>query len=404
MAAALVLLVLLVTPASALAANGSIAGTVTATAGGALLTEIEVCAYELGEEEIFECAETDFDGTYSIERLAPADYKVEFWPPAGVNLSPEYYDNKTSWSDADLVGVADGAETPGIDAALEEGGWIEGQVVDAGTKLGLEEIVACAFPIDETGFGRCAVTAADGSYEILGLRTDSYEVGFFPLEEEGEYLSQYYDGKSFWFEATPVLVTAGAGVDEIDAALQKAGRVAGTVTDALSSAGVGSSLVCLLDAFEGEIFECDFTGPGGKYEIGEVPAGTYKAWFSPDIPEWELEDDYFQQFYNGKPSFAQANPIAVGSGAVVSGIDARLVSRKAPPSAARPVTPPAITAPVKPRPPIVKRCPKGKRKVKRNGKVRCVKKGKRKKHEGRAAGRANTERQVAGRPLVPHRP
>ncbi len=399
-AATLALLGAVIAPASALGAGGSISGTVTASAGGAPLAEIEVCAYELGENENFECTETGLDGAYSIEELAAGDYKVEFWPPADVNLSPEFYDGKASWGEADVVEVTAGADIPGTDAALEEGGWIEGQVVDAGSKLGLEGIFTCAFPIDETGFGRCGVTAADGTYAILGLPTDSYEVAFFPFEEESEYLTQYFDGKSFWYEATPVAVTVGAGVEEIDAQLLKAGRVTGTVTDALSGAGIGFSLVCLLDAFEGEIFDCVFTGPGGKYAIEGVPAGTYKAWFSPDIPEWELEDDYFQQFYNAKPSFAQANPIAVGTGALVSGIDARLLSRKAPPAQA--AAPPA--APAKPAPPRRRLCPKGKRKVKRHGKVRCVRKGHRKKHRGPAGRRSSAERSVAGRPLVPHRP
>jgi hypothetical protein len=332
-------------------------------------------------------------------RSGCGNYKVEFWPPSPLNYVPQYFNAKSSWQQADQVAVTNGNDTPNINAALEEGGWIEGRAIDAVSKAGIKGLFVCASPIDETGFGRCALTDSSGDYEIIGLATDTYEVVFFP-EEEGasEYLFQFYKGKANFSEATPVSVTAGSGISGIGAEMKKGGKITGTVTDAASGAGIKASFVCLLPASEPEVLGCTVTGGSGGYSIAGLPPGAYKVWFSPDGTESaEIEDDYFQQFYNAKPSFAQADPVNVSAGVVVSGIDAHLVSRKAPP-----VARPAPTLPAA----VVKhkrhRCHKGQRKVKRKGKFRCVKIHHRKKHHGhRSAGHGRLYRPAAHRSLLP---
>jgi hypothetical protein len=200
----------------------------------------------------------------------------------------------------------------------------------------------------------------------------SYEL--FAFEESGAYEGAIYPG--------PVSVSAGMATPGVDFELSKGGQIAGTITDALSGAAIRFSWVCARDAVDGEIHRCDYSDGSGHYAIGGLPTGTYKVWFSPDVPAWEEEDDYFQQYYNGAPTFAGATGVSVIAPGVVAGIDARLVSRHAPPAppaagAAPPVAgaapPPPAAKTVRPRP----RCGKGKRLIKRKGKARCVKKVKR---------------------------
>jgi hypothetical protein len=382
MFAAAVALVLAV-PAAALAA-GSISGNVTAASGGAAITGVEVCAWDTGGSEDFKCAETGADGTYSLTGLSAGSYKVEFWPFGGDYIF-QYYDGKSTWSEATPVTVNDGADTPGIDAALAEGGRITGRVTDAISKVGIGGIVACAGLVGEEA-GRCAEAGANGEYTIHGLVTGTYEVFFFdPGEEEGsgEYLPQTFRAGV----RELVSVTAGATTFGVDAALTKAGGIAGTVSDSLSGAGIGASTVCLRQAAGGAIEDCVRTNGAGRYAIGGLAAGSYKVWFSPDVPAWEEEDDYFQQYFSGAGTFALATPVAVVPPAVTVGIDARLVSRKAPPVV--PVPPAAV--------PVAKakkqHCRKGLKRIRLKGKKRCVRIH-RKRH--RSGGGKHRDRRVGG--------
>jgi Carboxypeptidase regulatory-like domain len=199
-----------------------------------------------------------------------------------------------------------------------------------------------------------------------------------------------------------VNVTAGSATGSIDAEMKKGGKITGTVTDAASGAGIKASFVCLLPAGEPEVIGCTVTGGSGGYSMVGLPPGAYKVWFSPDGTESaEIEDDYFQQFYNAKPTFAQADPINVPAGGVASGIDAHLVSRKAAPVVRPPA--PTLTAPV------VKKirhkplhCHKGHRKVRKKGKARCAKIHHRRRHHAHhSAGRGRLYRPAAHRSLLP---
>lgn len=204
------------------AAAGSISGAVTTASDGEPFEGAEVCAEETGGEG-FDCTTTDTAGEYTLPSLPAGSYKVEFWTPSALNYVIQFFDAKLSWQAADSVTVANGADTPDIDAALEKGGQIKGRAIDAVSKAGIQGIFVCAYPIDEVGTGRCGLTDPTGAYTISGLATDSYEVGFYTEESEAaDYLTQYYDGKASWFEATPVSVTAGSVRTGVDAEMRLA--------------------------------------------------------------------------------------------------------------------------------------------------------------------------------------
>ncbi|MET0306317.1 MAG: carboxypeptidase-like regulatory domain-containing protein [Solirubrobacterales bacterium] len=363
----------LAAPTAAFAA-GSISGTVTAaTPPSDPLEGVEVCAHRALSYDI-DCTVTGSSGEYTVADLVDGSYRVEFWPEESSNYIPQYFEEKFSWEEADIVVVEGGADVPNVDAALEEGGWIEGRVVDSVSKTGVADVRVCASPIDHFGFSRCAVTGSSGDYVLLGLATDSYMVGFVPVEGgvSDDYVWQFYDGWDSWFEPTPVAVSAGLGTTGIDAALERPGQIVGTVTDAASGSAIGSSRVCLFKLKENVEPWCTNTDNNGHYSFEGLSGGAYKVWFSPEDPIRGEEDDYFQQYYNGKSTFAEADTVFVGAGGTTPGIDARLVSRNpAPPTlSAAPLT--HIT-PVKPRHKPRKHCRKGQRKVKKRGKVRCVK-------------------------------
>lgn len=373
------LLVLLPGPAPALA-SGSISGTVTSAYTGNPLGGIEICAYAIPSEES-KCALSSTGssgevGEYAISGLASGTYKVEFWDPGEApGLAPEFFSAKHSWEEADPVLVSDGADTPNIDASMERSGWIEGWTVDADSNESVAGVLVCAIPIIEPAFTRCREVGWNGWYRIDGLGGGQYEVAFLPYEKESlEYLPQYYNDEPSQTSADLVTVTSGQGTGEIDAHLHLGGEITGTVSDAASGTAIGSTNVCVLEAaVPEEPFACTKTEGNGKYELYGLPTGSYKVWFSPDVPAWKEEDNYVQQYYNGKSSFAEADLIAVTAGQLTQGIDARLSSPLA--AAIQPtIAPPTAPAPTSTQPPPTrkKHCRKGQRKVRRKGRVRCV--------------------------------
>jgi hypothetical protein len=218
----------------------------------------------------------------------------------------------------------------GLPAAgeAEETGAIGGTVTAEGGGV-LEGVNVCAYATGDpsTSLG-CQLTDPTGSYEIAGLAAGQYTVEFTP-PAPAKYLKQFYSGAASVDQATSVAVTAGAVTPAIDATLVKVppspGAIAGTVKAEGGGALEGVN-VCIYGAgAPGVPIECKLTGPTGKYEVIELPAGQYTVEFTPPAPA-----KYFTQFYSGAVSVDQATLVEVTAGALTPGIDATLV--KVPPS------------------------------------------------------------------------
>jgi len=114
--AAVLIAVVALPGVAAAAPTGSIAGKVTASAGGSPIAGIEVCAIGDQPGEIEACAVTASSGEYAIGALPDGSYEVFFFSPAGSGL------NYIGSSYPHAVIVANGADTPHIDAALAKKG------------------------------------------------------------------------------------------------------------------------------------------------------------------------------------------------------------------------------------------------------------------------------------------
>lgn len=375
----------LMAPASAEAApTGSIAGAVTDAKTHAGIEGVEVCAYRLGgfeegeEGSGFVCELTGSTGAYVIEELEPGEYEVEFWPGAQTYFG-QYYE--------DFVTVAAGPVT-GVDAELEPSAGVTGTVTAAGQPV--EEALVCAWPlveIEEEEGGRCAETSADGSYGIWRLRPNDYRVEF---RGGGNLAPQYYDHKGHWSEATPVTAALGTTKSGVDATLVPGGEIRGAV---VSSGGttLPEILVCAIEA-AGTVEQCDETGIFGQYALGPLASGPYKVGFSVELGREFFgeeaflgEKDGFQtRFYNERTSLAAADPVGLVAPAVISGIDARLISSNPPAAVVLPAAAPTISTAVHK---TTLRCKSGFRKKKVKGKQRCVKIKKRHHRKHRAHAR-----------------
>jgi Carboxypeptidase regulatory-like domain len=308
-------------PALTPSGTAQIKGKVTSAATTEPLEGIEVCA---SDEAVFECRETGATGEYDISGLPAGSYVVSFAVPfeRHLNYLYQYYNDKTSAAEATPVVLATGAMAAGINAALHSGGQITGKVTDAVTKAAVEGIEVCATRRGSGEFVEgCAPSNASGEYDVVGLFSGEYTVSFrLPYESNLNYLTQYYNGKAAAGEADPVAVTAGSTTPNINAALNKGGQISGKVTDASTKAAVAEIQVCAYDGPEGS-GRCSKTNGSGEYDIGGLATGEYRVEF---LPPSGSNLNYLRQYYNGKASSGEAEPVSVTVGSSTPNINAAL--------------------------------------------------------------------------------
>jgi hypothetical protein len=384
---------LLVAPTLAAAANGSIAGEVTeAAAGHAAIEGAQVCAVGLGPDEDFGCDSTDVAGVYEITGLTPDDYLVAFQAQDQGYLI-QYFDHASSFEDADEVTVASGVQTPNIDGELIEGGRLEGTVVDAVSKAGIEDVEVCAYleeAPEKFEFGGCAEPDSNGDYEIGGLVDGDYVVEFWAFDRD--YVFVFYDDALFLDQAARVPVAAGSPATGVDAELEKGGRIAGTVINAANGLPLEEIEVCAREgAAPNRYLRCTGTNSTGQYAIRGLRTGSYKVEFT----QWDSAFAHILgiQFYNGASTLATAQSVAVTAPGTTLGIDARFGM------------PPVVIPPTPPPPPVVhpaakKTCKKGFKKKTVKGKPRCVK---RKKHRRKGKGAKHRVGRALFEPAPPPR-
>jgi Carboxypeptidase regulatory-like domain len=358
-------------PGLAFAANGSISGTVTNTSHFGI-EGVEVCAWGFEPTEDEGCDVTSSTGDYSIAGLTPGEYAVEFWPLT-VNYVPQWYNGKSFAEMPDGVTVSSGADTPGIDAELMPGGEIKGRVVsDAPANPPLKGIPVIAFNLTGEEVLE-AETNANGEYSIDRVSPGTYKVEFFDFA--GNYVTQYWNEESFWEEADTFTVAAEGVKTGIDAEMKRAGFISGRLSDSLSGVPLNHIEVCAQNPVNAEFISCADSGPTGEYRLGRLPEGPSKVVF---VPEFFAEGEespsgYETQYYNGKATFAAADPINVVEAGLVPNIDARLVNLHPPKI---PTATPLLPSPLLPAPPHPRhtlKCKKGFHKKKVKGKQRCMK-------------------------------
>ncbi len=259
---------------AAMVEAGKVTGKVTNSASKAVVSGIEVCPQTVSGGYVEQCTTTNSNGEYTITGLSPGEYKIEFYSNSGAYFT-QYYNGKTSVSEASVIAVSAASTTSGIDAAMVEGGKITGKVTSAASKAGIEGVQICAET--QTFFGQCATTNAAGEYTLSGLSSGEYSVRFEP--NSGNYLSQYYNDKSAKSEATLVAVADSTTTSGINAALAAGGQIKGTVTSAATKAAVADIEVCA-ESHSGEFFQrCATTTETGEYDIEGLPTGEYVVSF-----------------------------------------------------------------------------------------------------------------------------
>jgi hypothetical protein len=210
---------------------------------------------------------TDSNGSYSIHPLPTGDYAVEFTCGGGRGYGScvtQWYNNKPSPEQADLVSVTQGSETSGIDATMVRAATIAGHLTDL---QGSPAAGDCVTAWSDTQPANTFIDASDetGSYELTGLPPDTYTVSFGGCDYQDPYPTRWYNGKSDQASADRLVLSEGEAATGIDAVTPKLDHLA--VSPSFSSIAAGGSQTYTVEGF-------DKYGNGlGSYASPSMPSG-----------------------------------------------------------------------------------------------------------------------------------
>jgi hypothetical protein len=271
-------------------------------------------------------SETDENGNYRIRYLMPGKYRLVIWVPQWV---AEFYQDQTSYEEANLVVVDGGEEANGIDFDLVRAGSISGHVTDdspAITPIPGIWVGSCRADVSEDDWGispycRGAETDEDGYYEIQGLAPGDYRVVIW----DPAWVAEFYEDAPFYDDASLVPVEGGQETSSIDFDLTQAGFIAGRVTD--DSPGMTPIPGIWVDACREDVPDEEWgsspfcsgaeTDGDGFYEIQTLAPGDYRVviWEAPGCRG---------EFFDDKWPYAQADLVTVNPGDTTGGVDFQL--------------------------------------------------------------------------------
>ena len=286
--------------------GGSISGVVTRQSDGSPVANADVWA------NTFNCCEggngtsTAADGSYTIPRLGPGEYRVRV-RPREEGLVGEFYASTTDWSEAVEVEVTAGADQPNIDFTLDSGGTIAGTVTEADGASPISGVYVYATDYDTGAYANGASTEADGTYTISGVRAGVYRVETWVRDELG-FAREFYTSTADWNLAAQVTVQDEQTTSNIDFTLDAGGSISGTVYESNGVTPVPNAQVWA------ENYACCGGGNGaqtdenGSYTIAGLAPGSYR------VGVHASESGLIRQFYTSTSNWDQATAVPVTAG------------------------------------------------------------------------------------------
>lgn len=304
-----------------LKAGGVIEGRVFDSTGepvGAYDCEINV--YD-SEKNWISYASTEENGNFAIPKLKTGIYRLNLYYWGQENCLDGWYDGAEDFDSATPISITAPGTIENVHITFQAGGAISGKVFDSdGQPLSLNGWCnVTAYDEHQHQVGTWASVGDNGSYTILRLPTGRYRIyaeysGHTPIVGR-EPVSEWYDGEYKFEDAKFVEVTAPETTENIDFSLKRGGYIQGRVY------GPGGQIL----SYSGEVYAYNLQGDlvgyqsvlnDGQYFITGLSSQDYKLRFV-----YYGEEDYENEWYNGKQSFETANSVKVTAPNMTPNID-----------------------------------------------------------------------------------
>jgi len=207
--------------------GGTISGYVSANGGTGAVITVNVFAQD-GVDLLKQVTTNSTGDNYSINGVAAGSWLVKAEKDG---LTPYYYGDTISTTDATLINLTAGSSAANIDIAIYEP-WVISGIITEGSPAGpaVSGVTVNVF-LYQDGYSWVAAdkTNALGEYSISGHVDGSF---FIKTEAFGAYDSKYYDdidGDNNWASANEVVLSRGDVTNNIDFVLYISPMISGTV-------------------------------------------------------------------------------------------------------------------------------------------------------------------------------
>jgi hypothetical protein len=300
-----------------LAHGGRISGRITDAYGRGGIAGVQVLVYDMDNGSIGSTF-TDGNGNYTLLDIPDGICKVRFYSTG--NYISEYYNDKKNFDEADPIFIPDGQTITGIDAVLEPGGIITGNVTDTtGNPLAYLDVEV--YDLDGNSLARVS-TGQDGYYEIRGVPRGACKILFDPCFLNGyrgqNLIPEWYNNTGNFNEAETISVKASQVIQGIDAVMEEGGSISGRITDE-SGNGIESVTILVVEnnTHDAIYFYTDDSGYDGTYQVKGLYTGNYLVIF-------QGGKGFAGEFYNDALFESAATLVPVVTGSETGDIDAVL--------------------------------------------------------------------------------
>ena len=300
-------------------AGATISGNVDGLdAPGVGVADVEVQA-QSSDGSGFGDAQTGEDGSYTIVGLPAGNYTVQFQPNDGSHIG-QWWNDKTTYQDANWFAVPAAGAVSTIDAHLAVGATISGTVDVVGspnTPLAGATVTA----VDSNGdVVTGATTDENGDYTISALPTGSYTVQFQAPRHEN-YATQYWQDANSSSTAAHISATVGQNIAAVDATLSAGATIHGTVfAPGKPKVPLAHVFVDVYDTASGQSVGGATTNQDGKYHVSQLAPGSYALLFLP--PQ---DANAATEWWGGSFNQTGAQSLTLATGQSVSGISQQLI-------------------------------------------------------------------------------
>ncbi len=220
-------------------------------------------------------AYTNASGVYQITGMIGASYLVQFEPQSGA-YNAEWYPNQPTPQLATPVTVPEAGASSAVNAQLELGARVSGNVVGAGGGP-LQYVRVSVYNTSGRAVAAASTDAAGNYSTSPGLPDGSYRVGFAGASG---FLDSFYDNKPSLEAADPLVLTAPNLRSGVNATLVRGGAISGLVTSAATGLPVSGISVSAYGESGGDN---DYTDATGRYTITGLASGAYSVNAAPSF-------------------------------------------------------------------------------------------------------------------------